>query len=456
MKKLGGSQTHILFHGCTTDSGGGGTGESLHMYMQDLNLCVEDDSYLVGFCCLHTLQLTLSNAMAEVIGKGGLDERNATQVIHAFYDLQEAMEFGLWEMYWKKTEVELGITSADKTRVKKLAAPTLTRWWTVGEAAKIILKHLPILLEIARRVRNANPSNTKLNKIASGLLSLMDEPIIVSDIKLISSFHEAFLNHHFHWLQNGDEGIGGTPGYLGRHMLVRYFLMHSDLKKMVDDGWKTKVGKEMQPFLNSLEEEGLNKPIPSPEDPTKTTLDRYFQSKKANMFFKTSLEILQKHYEDAFCKRLLFLALYGEQCSSQIVARALLLKNHFFLGEDDTVVSKAQRGRTIDISAFSTFIRERIDVTYQMSNFHTKKLSGCLELLAGKLIYNYYYCEFVFFTYFNPSTSLFTSWQSHERSRRTCSSLADVQNGVRCISYNHPFCRAFCQSVQFLQQQKQN
>ena len=129
---------------------------------------------------------------------------------------------------------------------------------------------------------------------------------------------------------------------------------------------------------------GFKQTYPSPEDPTKTTLGRYVQSKKANMFFKTSLEILQKHYEDAFCKRLLFLALYGEQCSSQIVARALLLKNYFFWGGDDTVVSKAQRGRTIDISAFSTFIREKIDVTYQMSNFHTKKLSGCLELLAGK------------------------------------------------------------------------
>ena len=68
------------------------------------------------------------------------------------------------------------------------------------------------------------------------------------------------------------------------------------------------------------------------------------------------------------------------------MARALLSNNYFFWGGNDTVVSKAQRGRSIDIAAFSTFVKERIDVSYQMddSNFHMKKLRGCLELFAGK------------------------------------------------------------------------
>ena len=387
MKKLGGSKFPVFFHGCTTDSGGGGTGESLHSHMDELNLCVEESSYLVGFCCLHTLQLTLSNAMSQLIGKGGLEERNAAQAIHAFYDLQEGMEFGLWGKYWQKVAGELGLSSNEK--VKKIAAPILTRWWTVGEAAKNILEHFPILLGIARKVVNVNPSNNKLNKIASGLLSLMKEPIIVSDIKLISSFHGVFLNQHFNWLQNGDEGIGGTPGYLGRHMLVRYFLMFSDLKNMTNDGWRTKGGKEMQPFLNSLEEEGLSdKPMKDPTDPdgSNITLGKVIQAKKANLFFQISLSILQKHYEDAFCKRLLFLSLYGEQCSSQIVARALLLRTYFFIDEGKTIKSKAQGGRGINLDAFASFVKERVDVVYQMddSNVHMRKLRGCLEMLAGK------------------------------------------------------------------------
>ena len=77
MKKLGGPNANISINGTTSDSGGGGTGKSLHTGMDGLGLCVPEDQYLVGFCSLHTLQLTLSNAMGAVIGKGGLEERNA-------------------------------------------------------------------------------------------------------------------------------------------------------------------------------------------------------------------------------------------------------------------------------------------------------------------------------------------------------------------------------------------
>ena len=69
----------LFFSGCTTDSGGGGASYSLYNHMDNLDLCMkEEGSYLVVMCCLHTLQLTLSNAMLSVIGKGGLEERTAT------------------------------------------------------------------------------------------------------------------------------------------------------------------------------------------------------------------------------------------------------------------------------------------------------------------------------------------------------------------------------------------
>ena len=391
MKKIGGSKINIVFNGCTTDSGGGGTGESLYTYMDELKLC-SDEGYLVGYCCLHTLQLTLSNAMAATIGKGGLEERNAMQAIHSFYDLQDAMEFGLWEKYWKKVAEQMNLKSE---KVKKIAAPILTRWWTVGEAAKSILDNLPILLEIAQKVVNANPGNNKLNKIASGILSLMRKPIIVSDIKLISCFHNVFLNHHFEWLQNGDAGVGGTPGFLGRHMLVRYFLMHSDIKKLTNDRWK-EAGEKMEPFLKSLDEEGLNIPVDDPADPTRKnkTLGRHIQAKKANMFFKTSLDILTKHYEDAFCNRLLFLSLYGEQCSSKTVARVLLSIQDFSL-EGKKFKSEAHGGRIIDIDEFESFLKERIDIQHQMEskNTHMSKLKDYLRGIAGEQWYNGVYFE---------------------------------------------------------------
>ena len=74
--------------------------------MDDLNLCIGRNKYLVGFCCLHTQQLKLSNALTQIIGKCGLENRNALQVIHTCYDLQESMEFGLWTREWGRAAAE--------------------------------------------------------------------------------------------------------------------------------------------------------------------------------------------------------------------------------------------------------------------------------------------------------------------------------------------------------------
>ena len=421
MKKLGGPNANFPLNGTTSDSGGGGTGKSLHTGMDALRLCVPEEQYLVAFCSLHTLQLTLSNAMGAVIGKGGLEERNAAQAIHSIFDMQEAMEeFGLWQRHWKAASSSLGLKPDDNlVKVKKIAAPILTRWWTVGEAAKNIIDNLPVLLEMARNFRNANPSNSRMNKIASGVLSLFAEPIIVSDIKLISCFHDIFLNQHFNWLQKGDAAIGGTPGYLGRLMLVRYFLMHQDLKMMMKDGWK-KGGKKMEPFLNSLGEDALNVSIPDPADPSgkRTTTGAIIQAKKINMFFEISFKILQKHY-DIFCKELLFLSLYGEQHFTQIVAKVLLLqKNDFSTFEPVVIKSKSHEGREINLDAFASFVSERVDVHEQMTNnFHINKLKNCLPLLACEC-QKTMFLQFLFFQITNSPTYspiyCFTSWQSRK------------------------------------------
>ena len=384
MKKLGGGTKKVLLNGCTTDSGGGGTRESLYTCMKDLGLCAgADSSYQVGYCCLHTLQLTLANAIDVTIGKGGLEERNASQAIHSFYDLQKACGFGVWELHWKDVAKELGMNS--EKSVKKIAAPILTRWWTVGEAARNIVENMPILMTMSEEIRNANPSNNKLNKIASGILSLMREPIIVSDIKLIACFHDVFLNEHFDWLQKGDDEIGGTPGFLGRHMLLRYFLMHSDLSKLVDSGWK-RVGEKMKPFLNSLEEEDMNVPIKDPEDPDgeSMTVGKKIQIKKAEIFFKVSLTILEKHY-DRFCNKFLYLSLYGEKCSSETVASILLSKPAFVLG-NEVYKSRFHGGRTIDLKALRSFILQKIeDINDHLKdNVHIEKLKNCLPILACK------------------------------------------------------------------------
>ena len=377
-KKLAGTVPDFKFNGCTTDSGGGGTGSSLYSHMNDLNLCA--DNYLIGYCCLHTMQLTLSNALNLTIGKGGLDNRNALQAIHTFYDLQEAMEFGLWKKEWARAASQTG---KGGLKVKKMAAPILTRWWTVGEASRSIVEYLPIFIQIARNMINYHKADSKLNKIASSLVSLISEPIIVSDIKLIKCFHGIFIDDHFNWLQKGDRDIGGTPGFLGRHMLLRYYLMHSDLHQLINDGWKKCKGMEV--FVNSLSENSMKGSIEDPTDPKKERMIECHevQSKKANSFFQIAFTILKKHY-NIFCEDLLFLSLYGEPCSTQTVARILQ-----GCADDNNIKKKVNsivHGRSIDVINFATFVKNRVNIQEQMKSAHIQTLMNDLPYLIGKLV----------------------------------------------------------------------
>lgn len=43
---------------------------------------------LVANCCIHNLQLQLARPIKDAIGDGGLENRNAMQLLHSIYDLQ--------------------------------------------------------------------------------------------------------------------------------------------------------------------------------------------------------------------------------------------------------------------------------------------------------------------------------------------------------------------------------
>ena len=40
-------------------------------------------------------------------------------------------------------------------------------------------------------------------------------------------------------MQDGDKECRGTPGFIARHMTVRYFLMVEDLESVEDDKWRS-------------------------------------------------------------------------------------------------------------------------------------------------------------------------------------------------------------------------
>lgn len=378
-KLVGPKMTTFRYNGCTTDSGGGGTGDSLYYHMEKMNLCAPDEKYLVGFCCLHTLQLTLCNALEQTIGFGGLGKRNAMQAIHSFYDLQDVMEFGLWKMEWTQAAKEVGYGDADVLIVHKLAAPIVTRWWTVGEAAKCIVLHLPVFIQIAKNVCTRLASSAAANKIASSILSLVAEPIIVSDIKLIACYHNIFLNEHFNWFQKGDPKIGGTPGYLARHLLVRYYLMWSDLEKLKNNGWK----RSAKLFVNSLEDDAMKQTMIDPSDALgeKVITFKAFQTEKANKFFEFAQRSITKHYQK-YCEEKLFLSLYGESCGSQLVAQ-LLQNANFDISEGIYFHSKVHN-RKISMRNFKQFLRARINVDDQKNNIHVAKCNDIFPLLQRK------------------------------------------------------------------------
>jgi len=87
--------THLLF-GMSTDSGGGGTLEKLHKEMEPLRICGPTEEYLVANCCIHSVQVQLSNAVKNALGEGALHKVNAMQLLHSVCRLQESMDLDKW------------------------------------------------------------------------------------------------------------------------------------------------------------------------------------------------------------------------------------------------------------------------------------------------------------------------------------------------------------------------
>ena len=239
IKMFGGRSQGILF-GSTTDSGGGGTGAMLYKELSKENMTAPSECYLYSFCTLHCIQLTLGNPIEHVLGSGGMGEdgeykQTAMQLLHGIYNLQRNHESEEWKRMWRSASQDLGNTSA---RPKRIPAPILTRWWTVGVAAEFLLDHWDTIVLIVHGSIQCRTTDKAVNQIASGVQALMNNAQIKSDVHLIHAFHKHFLFPHFSFLQKGDGTIGGTPGFLNRHIAGRYFLMHSDLKAAASSGWR--------------------------------------------------------------------------------------------------------------------------------------------------------------------------------------------------------------------------
>ena len=125
----------ILGH--TTDSGGGGTLESLLSELQERVEDLLEEEYIVASCSLHNLQTALRNAIIDVLGEGGKlkgrneFKKNAMQLLHGTYNLRNYLPQPFLHSSWEKSRDVVG----SEPRYKEFQKPVLARWWTVGDSA---------------------------------------------------------------------------------------------------------------------------------------------------------------------------------------------------------------------------------------------------------------------------------------------------------------------------------
>lgn len=270
----------LSLYGSITDSGGGGTGFSFKEELTSRkDLTCENEEFLIGFCCMHILQITFCNPMKALMGEGGLEKRNCLQLLHSLYDFEEKFERGEFLQYVEEARKALGI--ATTTIWKRIQAPILTRWGTVGLAASFVCDEniMRTYQLIAQWAVNKFPSSNACNKIASSILSLMKEPLILSDSNLLNGFMTYYFNESYAWFETGDPALGGTLGFLSRHMLLRYFIMSKKLKDAMDGGWEKMIEFEVfAKFINLTDDQ------------------KKFQYEKADQFMNLAYVSIKKKF----------------------------------------------------------------------------------------------------------------------------------------------------------------
>ena len=211
-----------------TDAGGGGTREDLGNKLATTNRIRDVNEYNISTCALHALNVTLSSATELTMGTGGLKKRTALQCLHSAYNLSQAYRRAEWDTIWRL------ITGSSCT---ELASPVLSRWESVGEACRHIIKYHDEWLKVVSHIIDTEKSDTTRYVIASHLYSLLRECMIISHIHLILAFVRSWWGPNFDWNKRLDS-VTGQPGFLARHMAVHYYVQHRDLLDIIAN-WKT-------------------------------------------------------------------------------------------------------------------------------------------------------------------------------------------------------------------------
>ena len=257
--------TNKRLNGLTADSGSG-TRESFAGSCRKIHIWGERATE--DLCGLHDLQSVFRLALQQYVGEGGLEARNAIQLLHTIYSFYKELK-ERWtkavRTVWKKVYGEEmpddaldAVEDIPKDLLKVMQEPLITRWWTIAVLACKARRYLVFFVKMAKGVRNMTTTKEKENTIASNLLSLASSEWIVADVMLIASLSKLFLNNHMKWYQGSDPNIG-RPGFLVFHRAVRYFLQLEDLQD-AERSWEThELFREFRLQVALIEDERLRK-----------------------------------------------------------------------------------------------------------------------------------------------------------------------------------------------------
>ena len=356
----------IKLLGQCTDSGGGGVLDSLADELRTRHLTQEN--YLISACTLYALQLALANPVKKTFGEGGLEKRTMMQMLHSCYDLQECFEAKEFEAMWETAKEKVrgmdGATEGDdneddndddaNSKFKRIAKAVLTRWWFVGVASCHLLEHWAIWHTLSQMIINSHDSKSRANTIASGLNSLMQEPVLQVELALLKGFHEAFIFEHFRFLQDTDE-VSKHSGFRAQHILVRYYLMRKDLQKIEESMSENEHFKEYIALKSKLQ----------PGELTKFVL-------KEARFVHESKEALDNHFA-RWSKDLLPIALAGEVETSQHVAKLFVAPDDQIVNDEHVVAEVSTATSPQSASVFYSGIHERAINVSDWCAFITEK-----------------------------------------------------------------------------------
>ena len=161
--------------------------------------------------------------MEQYIGEGGLDKRNAVQLLHTVFSMYEAVKIQrskLVTQLWLKLKPDDTTYETLPTELtRSLQEPLITRWWTIPKLAAFLNRNLEFVSIMAKAIHNDAKSGTKEHTIASNTISLMSEPWIVAYVAFLWGVSKLFVNCFMRFYQRPDPNIG-APGHLGHHCLV--------------------------------------------------------------------------------------------------------------------------------------------------------------------------------------------------------------------------------------------